>query len=185
MAEPAVVPRDPDREECVSQPDIELRRIVDLTPQMLAVMEPDGHISWLNQVALDYLGISLADLSGRDLRALVVHPDDLQPIRHTRQHALATGVPYHSELRVRDKDGHYRWFFIRYAPLKDAEQRIVRWYGGAIDIEDRKRAEAARRRCEAYLAEAQRLTHTLWVNRNPGPGATFRFTLPLRSNGPG
>jgi len=37
---------------------------------------------------------------------------------------------------------------------------VVRWYGGAIDIEDRKRAEEALRRSEAYLAEGQKLSHT-------------------------
>ena len=42
-----------------SEQGIGLQRILNLTPQMLAVMEPDGRISWLNDFALDYLGISL------------------------------------------------------------------------------------------------------------------------------
>ena len=37
---------------------------------------------------------------------------------------------------------------------------IVNWYGTAIDIEERHRAEDALRRSEAYLAEAQRLSNT-------------------------
>jgi PAS domain-containing protein len=45
-------------------------------------------------------------------------------------------------------------------PMRDAEGRIVRWYGTNTDIEDRKRAEDAPRRSEAYLAEAQKLSHT-------------------------
>jgi PAS domain S-box-containing protein len=36
----------------------------------------------------------------------------------------------------------------------------VKWYGTAIEIEDRKRAEEKLRESETYLSEAQRLTHT-------------------------
>jgi PAS fold len=69
-------------------------------------------------------------------------------------------VPFESEQRIRRHDGQYRWFLVRYQPLKDAAGRVVRWYGGAIDIEDRKLAEEALRRSEAYLAEGQKLSHT-------------------------
>jgi C4-dicarboxylate-specific signal transduction histidine kinase len=44
--------------------------------------------------------------------------------------------------------------------LRDEAGNIVRWYGTNIDIDDRKRAEDALRRNEAYLAEAQRLSVT-------------------------
>src|ERR1700733_1855037 len=44
--------------------------------------------------------------------------------------------------------------------LRDEAGNIIRWYGTTIDIEDRKRAEDALRQSEAYLAEAQRLSHT-------------------------
>jgi len=140
-----------------SEQAIELQRILNCVPQMLSVMEPDGRISWVNDVALDYLGISLADLRVLDIREHFVHPDDLPP--HADQD-FAAGVPFGGEARVRGKDGIYRCFLIRHTPLKDAEGRIVRWYGGATEIEDRKRAEEALRQSEAYLAEAQRLAHT-------------------------
>jgi formate hydrogenlyase transcriptional activator len=38
-------------------------------------------------------------------------------------------------------DGDYRWFFLRYKPLKDQLGRITRWVIPAIDIDDRKRSE--------------------------------------------
>jgi PAS domain S-box-containing protein len=65
-----------------------------------------------------------------------------------------------SEARVRRADGEYCWWFIRNVPLRDETGKLVRWYGTAIDIEDRKRAEQALKRSEAYLAEAQKLTKT-------------------------
>jgi signal transduction histidine kinase len=42
---------------------------------------------------------------------------------------------------MRRADGQYRWFLTRALPLYDEQGNIVRWYGTAIDIEDRKRAE--------------------------------------------
>jgi PAS domain-containing protein len=65
-----------------------------------------------------------------------------------------------SEARVRRMDGDYRWLLIRNVPLRDKLANIVNWYGTAIDIEERHRAEDALRQSEAYLAEAQRLSHT-------------------------
>ena len=68
--------------------------------------------------------------------------------------------PWESEGRIRSADGQYRWFLNRAAPLRDEQGNIVKWYGSNTDIEDRKRAENALRRSEAYLAEAQRLSLT-------------------------
>jgi PAS domain-containing protein len=65
-----------------------------------------------------------------------------------------------SEARLRRADGDYRWWLIRNVPLRDELGNIVKWYGTAIEIEDRKRAEEQLRRSEAYLAEAQRLSRT-------------------------
>jgi PAS domain S-box-containing protein len=42
---------------------------------------------------------------------------------------------------MRRADGQYRWFLARALPLRDEHGNIVRWYGTATDIEDRKRAE--------------------------------------------
>ena len=65
-----------------------------------------------------------------------------------------------SEARLWQADGGYRWFLIRNVPLRDESGNIVKWYGTSIDIEDRKQAEDALRQSQAYLSEAQRLSHT-------------------------
>ena len=65
-----------------------------------------------------------------------------------------------SEARLWQADGKYRWFLIRNVPLRDELGNIVKWYGTSIDIEDRRQAEEALRQSQAYLSEAQRLSHT-------------------------
>jgi PAS domain S-box-containing protein len=135
--------------------ELELHRRLNLTPSMLSVIEPDGRYTWVNDVALQYFGISAGDITSDDLRRRVVHPDDFQRLREERQRAVASGVPFEYENRLRRHDGEYRWFLVRYHPLKDAAGSVLRWYGGAIDIEDRKRAEDQVRALNEQLIKAQ------------------------------
>jgi formate hydrogenlyase transcriptional activator len=52
-----------------------------------------------------------------------------------------SGSPYEFEVRLRRKDGEYRWFLFRAKPMLDEQGRLTRWYAAATDIEDRKRDE--------------------------------------------
>jgi formate hydrogenlyase transcriptional activator len=129
------------REEKLRQDERELRRITDAIDQRIAVHEPDGKILYANRFMLEYSGLSLEDVMADDFRARLIHPDDLDRSRDERQHALERGTPFELELRARHKDGQYRWFLIRYNPLRDEDGRIIRWYSTGTDIDDRKRAE--------------------------------------------
>ena len=62
--------------------------------------------------------------------------------------------------RLRRADGEFRWHQVRGEPLRDQQGNIIQWYGLSVDIDDAKKAEDQLRRSEAYLAEAQRLSHT-------------------------
>src|SRR5437899_719510 len=44
-------------------------------------------------------------------------------------------------MRLRRGDGTYRWFLVRYNPLRDDQGRLIRWYLACSDIDDRRRAE--------------------------------------------
>jgi PAS domain S-box-containing protein len=110
---------------------------------------------------LDYLGISLADLGTDELRTRVF-PQDLQRLNEERQRAFARRIPFESEQRIRGKDGKYRWFLVRYRPLSNVEGRVVRWYGGATDIEARKRAEGAHREIEEQWRAAFESNPTMY-----------------------
>src|SRR5262249_29335950 len=119
-----------------------------------------GKRLYYNKVVQEFSGLALEDLLDYEKYSHAFHPDDLIRVMEARSAGIAHGVPFEMELRVRRKDGHYRWFLVRYNPLKNEQGNIVRWYCTGTDIEDRKRAEEALQRSEAYLAEAQRLSHT-------------------------
>jgi PAS domain S-box-containing protein len=136
-----------------------LRLVIDTIPAHAWSARPDGSVDFINQRFLEFTGRSMEDMLGWGWGSLI-HPDDLTRYLGEWQAAVATGEPMESEARVRRMDGDYRWLLIRNVPLRDRLRNIVNWYGTAIDIEERHRAEDALRRSEAYLAEAQRLSRT-------------------------
>ncbi len=122
----------------------ELRRIIDLIPQTIVVLNPDGEAIYANRVALEYTGLSLDEVRTEEFRDRVFHPEDVERLRQDRQKALSGSVPFENEQRALGKDGKYRWFLIRYKPLLNERGNVIRWYATGTDIEDRKRTEALR-----------------------------------------
>jgi PAS domain S-box-containing protein len=118
-----------------------LRLVIDTIPGMVWRGLPDGTFDFINQPWLTYLGCSWEELSARGGLRSVVHPDDVEGSDARWEETRAAGRHTDHELRMRRADGQYRWFLTRALPLYDEQGNIVRWYGTATDIEDRKRAE--------------------------------------------
>ena len=151
----------------------ELQQLVDAVPQHIVVLYGDGRRLYANQVVLDYHGLTLDEFLIED-PASCFQPEDLEKYKRQRDSGIAHGEPWEAEVRLRRKDGQYRWFLIRARPLRDEEGLVIRWYLARTDIEDRKQVEEALRRSEAYLAEAQRLSHTgSWAHDVVGKGIIY------------
>ena len=162
-------------EEKLRQDERELRRITDAIPQAISVLAPDGKILYSNAVVLDYTGLNLEDVKADDFRAKLFHPDDLERFGAERHQALLRGEPFDVELRARRKDGQYRWFLVRYHPLRDDEGRIIRWYATGIDIDDRKQAEE--RVQKENLALREEIDHSSMFEEIVGSSQALRKVL--------
>ena len=132
-----------------------LRMVIDTIPAQVWSTAPDGSVDFINQRWLESSGLSLEGWNW----ASAIHPDDLSRFVEEWRCAVATGKPMETEARLLQADGAYRWWLIRNVPLRDERGTIVKWYGTGIDIQDRKQAEDALRQSQAYLSEAQRLSH--------------------------
>jgi PAS domain S-box-containing protein len=80
-----------------------------------------------------------------------------------RQHraTLDAHLPFRDfELARPTPDGGKRYVSVSGLPVFDKSKRFIGYRGVGRHITERKRAEEALRRSEAYLAEAQRLSHT-------------------------
>jgi PAS domain S-box-containing protein len=142
--------------------------LVDSIPALIHTARPDGHLDYFNKRWLEYLGATLDEVAGWNWTNFI-HPEDVEGILTKWRACLATGEVFEHETRVRSANGDYRWMFHRKVPLRDANGSIVKWYGSSLDIDERKTAEEALRNSQAYLAEAQNLSHTgSWANAATG-----------------
>jgi PAS domain S-box-containing protein len=147
-------------EDRLRRSEHQLRTIVDSIPGMVALVNSStGDIELVNRTVLDYFGRTLDELQQWTVNDSV-HPDDLARVIAAWQHAVNTGDPPSWEHRLRRWDGTYRWFQLRGFPWRDSSDQVLRWYCLITDIHDRKLAEDALRRSEAFLLEVQGLSRT-------------------------
>ncbi|MBE9158065.1 PAS domain-containing protein [Nodosilinea sp. LEGE 06152] len=95
-----------------------------------------------------------------------IHPDDIARLQPQLEAMFnsASGL-YDSEYRVRHADGRWVDVWERGCLVRDERGQVVRIVGSTVDISDRKRAEADRRRAEAALADNESRLQS-FVNAN-------------------
>src|SRR2546422_533231 len=120
--------------------EIELRQSLDLAPEIIGVLGPGRERLYANRVALAYYGVTLEEWRQRSFGP-EVHPDDFDRVKALVDRSVATPAAYELEMRLRKDDGTYRWFLVRYNPLRDDQGQLIRWYLACTDIDDRKRIE--------------------------------------------
>jgi PAS domain S-box-containing protein len=156
-------------EEALRESEYKLRQITETQPGLLWSNGPDGEPTHINQRMLDYSGMRFEDFKHRGWEAFV-HPADYPETAKAFYHAVQTGTSYEGVMRLRRADGEFRWHHARCEPLRDRQGRLIQWYGLSVDIDERKQAEDRLRLSEAYLAEAQGLSHTGSFGWTPSTG---------------
>jgi PAS domain S-box-containing protein len=134
------MPKAPD-----AKPD--LRRAINVIPQLIWCAFPDGAVEFCNQRWLEYTGLTAEQAQGWGWTA-AFHPEDRDEVVATWRRVLKESVPGLAEARMRRADGTFRSFLISTMPQRDEQGRIVRWYGTNTDIEERKCTEEALRKAE-------------------------------------
>jgi PAS domain S-box-containing protein len=137
-----------------------LRQAIETIPAMAWIVGPDGAVQFVNRRWVEYTGLSQLG-KAEEVGKIAIHPEDLDRSVRRMGTSLASGEPFEDEMRIRRTDGEYRWFLSRAVPLRDKRGKVVKWYGAATDIQDRKRAEQERerlRQLEADLAHTNRVS---------------------------
>ncbi|RVH21058.1 PAS domain-containing sensor histidine kinase [Sinorhizobium meliloti] len=143
-------------EETLRRRELDFQLIVDSIPVPVAVTTPSGAVEGLNQATLNYFGKTLETL--KDWEATdAVHPEDLERTIAAHNANYEAGRSYDIETRLRRADHVYRWFNVLAMPSRDVDGHILGWFELLIDIDDRKRAEAALQAANDRLARASQV----------------------------
>jgi two-component system sensor histidine kinase/response regulator len=73
----------------------------------------------------------------------LIHPDDFNRTHEITAQRIADGALYDIDMRIRCKEGHYRWFRLRGMAERDASGKTVRVSGSIHDIQRQREAEGA------------------------------------------
>src|SRR5271168_2470768 len=89
-----------------------------------------------------------------------IHPDDLAMFKETLETAEREKAGFETDYRIVHPGGEFRDIHVVAHPVFNQPGDLVEYVGTVMDVTERKRADEKLRQSEAYLAEAQKLTHT-------------------------
>src|SRR5204863_7845957 len=88
-----------------------------------------------------------------------VHPEDREFMANLIKRVLVEASPFDATKRIVRRDGEVRYIRCVGAPVVE-NQQLKKYIGSALDVTEEERLTQELQRREAYLAEAQRLSHT-------------------------
>ena len=163
-----------DAEYALAESQLEYSTLAETVPGILFSATAAGNGDYNSPQFYQYTGQQLASeqfYGGQPFSADgfnwidAVYEEDRERVADEWRSAIEAGQPFVSEHRIRGKDGSYRWFVARAAPVRNDDGTIRRWCGTAIDIDSQKRAEEALRQSDKRKDEfLGMLAHEL---RNP------------------
>ena len=99
----------------------------------------------------------------------LVHPQERQSMADLINRLVTEATPFDATKRIVRPDGEVRYIRCVGVPFAGS-QAVKKYVGSAIDVTEHELLTQELRRREAYLAEAQRLSHTGSFGWRPDPG---------------
>ena len=154
-----------DSERRLAESEAKFRAITDSIDQMVWSTEADGVSDFHNQRWFDYTGVPRGT-TDEGAWSQLIHSDDRVRAAAAWARSLESGEVYRIEHRLRHRSGQYRWVLARAQPVRDADGRVVRWYGTSTEIEELVQARdvlaRSRRALEQEVARRTAERDQLW-----------------------
>ena len=143
-------------EQALRESEERFRAMANAIPNIAWSADAAGRVDYLNDWWYQYTGLTPESSLGEGGFLTAIHPDDAQLILRARRNVVEAGEIFELEHRIRRaSDGSYRWHLGRCVPVRDAEGKVVRWFGTCTAIEELKQAQAR-------VAERETWFHTLF-----------------------
>lgn len=126
-------------QRATAQSEARLRAMANAVPQIVWTTDSGGRVDYFNPRWYEYTGrTDTGSLS--DAWSGALHPEDEAATVALWAECVATGREYETEYRLRGRAGGYRWFLARGVPNREADGRVVGWFGSCTDIHDQRTA---------------------------------------------
>ncbi|GAC1523678.1 MAG: hypothetical protein NVS2B8_06450 [Vulcanimicrobiaceae bacterium] len=142
--------------------DAAARTALDALPVIAFAARDSGAIAWISRRWYEITGRSPGD----DLTTIlldVIAPEDQDRAMAAWAAARETGERYELTVRARMRDGSYRWYLTSAERLLAPNDMYAAWFGTAIEVTERRRAELAIAASEAqYRVLAEAMPQIAW-----------------------
>jgi PAS domain S-box-containing protein len=140
-----------DRTEELRESEAQFRSLANSIPQLVWMADGKGTVFWYNQRWYDYTGTTLEEMRQCGWESLL-HPEHAGRVIEGLRRSWGSGEAWEDTFPLRGQQGDFRWFLSRALPIRDAADKVVRWFGTNTDITERKRAEDALIKSERLAA---------------------------------
>jgi PAS domain S-box-containing protein len=121
--------------------EAKFRQLADSMPQIVWTARPDGYVDYYNERWYEFTDFSRDAFGDRSWEA-ILDPADVPRTRKAYYEAINSGQPYSIEYRLWDRrDKRLKWFVGRAVPVRDAQGKIVKWFGTYTEIDEQKRVQ--------------------------------------------
>ena len=107
------------------------RQIAEAIPQIVWTTRADGELDYLNNRWTEFTGRAKT----QDSSTNAIHPEHVQQVVSKWNECLKEGSICEFEYQLLDAQRNYQWHIARVVPLKDKENRVIKWFGTATNID--------------------------------------------------
>jgi two-component system, cell cycle sensor histidine kinase and response regulator CckA len=155
-------------EVALKESERQFRVLGDTIPQLTWIANPDGWIHWYNQRWYQYTGSTIDQMKGLGWHS-VLDPAELPKVLERWQASITSGRPFEMVFALRGTDGVFRPFLTKIMPIRNAEGRVMQWFGSNTDISEQKRIENALRESEEkFRTLVNCVPQMVWISTPDG-----------------
>jgi len=119
-----------------------LRLLAQAVPHAVWMTDGDGVTVYVNERWTGYFGGDSWSVHHRMDWALMLHPEDAPDALARLAQAMAEGMAFQLDCRLRRADGEYRWHVVNAVPIRESAAFITHWYGVNTDVHELRERDA-------------------------------------------